>query len=250
MDEANWGHYVEHARQYIDSGRIEEEELGYKRVVERALKGMRDALAGNPDVPGDGALAGDGEEGMRDALAGNPDWAGAWGKETKVRRWIDNLCDWRAADHLENWFRTDPRGSRDALGRLWAPRDLSRGPGGQPVSDEEVIDRIRAFAPRMPDEIKGRGTRMRPISVLLMALGAERCPPFKTKEFTATYARLGHPRPARGSDEAGLYKHALRFLDRFIDEARRGGLDRPADRLEAQSVVWALRNQFAARKED
>ena len=226
MDEANWDHYVEHARQYLDSGRIEEEELGYKRVVERALEGMRDAL-----------------------LAGDPDWAGAWGK-TKVRRWINNLCDWRDADHLDDWFRTDPRGSRDALGRLWAPRDLSRGPGGQPVSDEEVVDRIRAFAPRLPEQIKGRGTRMRPISVLLMALGAERCPPFKTTDFTATYARLGHPRPARDADEAGLYEHSLRFLDRFIDEARARGLDRPGNRLEAQSVVWALRNQFAARKED
>ena len=227
MDEANWDHYIEHARQYIDSGRIEEEELEYKRAVERALEVMRGAL-----------------------LAGDPDWAGAWGKKANIRRWLSNLCGWRGADHLKDWFRTDPQGSRDALQRLWAPGDLSRGADGQPVSDEEVIDRIRAFAPRMPDGIKGRGTRMRPISVLLMALGADRCPPFKTTDFTATYARLGYPRPARDADEAGLYEHALRFLDRLVDEARARGLDRPGGRLEAQSVVWALRNQFAARKED
>ena len=224
MDEANWDHYVEHARQYIDSGRIEEEELGCKRETERELQVMRDAV-----------------------FAGDPDWPALW-KKAKLQ---PRLCDWRSRDHLGRQFQRDPQGSRDALQRLWAPGgDLSRGADGQPVSDEEVIDRIRAFALRMPDEIKGRGTRMRPISVLLMALGAERCPPFKTTDFMATYARIGHPRPARDADEAGLYKHALRFLDRFIDEARAGGFDWPADRLEAQSVVWALRNQFAARKED
>ena len=57
MDEANWDHYIEHARQYIDSGRIEAEELEYKREVERDLEVMRGAL-----------------------LAGDPDWAGVMEK--------------------------------------------------------------------------------------------------------------------------------------------------------------------------
>ena len=224
MDEANWDDYIEHARQFLrQPDRIEEEELGYKRATERDLKTMRDAV-----------------------LAGDPDWAGPFMKGSS-RGGFNNLCGWRHADHLENWFRTDPQGSRDALQRLWAPGDL---PGETPVSDEDVLDRIRAFAPRMPEQIKGRGVRMRPISVLLMALGADRCPPFKTTEFTETYSRLGYPQPARDADEAGLYEHALRFLDRLVDEARARGLDRPGDRLEAQSVVWALRNQFAARKGD
>ena len=224
MDAANWDDYIEHARQFLrQPGRIEEEELGYKRAAERDLKTMRDAV-----------------------LAGDPDWAGPFMKGSS-RGGFDNLCGWRHADHLGNWFRTDPQASRDALQRLWAPGDP---PGEAPVSDEDVLDRIRAFAPRMPEQIKGRGVRMRPISVLLMALGADRCPPFKTTEFTETYSRLGYPQPARDADEAGLYEHALRFLDRLVDEARARGLDRPGDRLEAQSVVWALRNQFAARKGD
>ena len=223
MDEANWDHYIEHARRYLrQPGRIEEEELGYKRAAERDLKTMRDAL-----------------------LAGDPDWAGLFMKGSSRNR-FNNLCDWRDRGHLENWFRTDPQGSRDALQRLWAPGDL---PGEAPVSDEDVLDRIRAFAPRMPEQIKGRGVRMRPISVLLMALGIERHPPFKTTEFKKTYRRTGYPEPAPDADEAGLYGHALGFLDRFIDEARKRGLDRPGDRLEAQAVVWALLNQFPDRKE-
>ena len=226
MDEAKWNEYIEHARRYLTSGRIEKQELGYKREVEQDLKVMRDAL-----------------------LAGSPDWAGAWGSKAKFRRFLNNLCNRFNRQHLEDWFRTDPQGSRDALGRLWAPGDLSRGADGQPVSDEEAIARIRAFAPRMTADVKGPGTRMRQISVLLMALGAERYPPFKKTEFNKAYERTGCPGPPDDADEAGMYEHALGFLDRFVDEARKRGLDRPADRLEAQSVVWALENQAAGDRQ-
>ncbi len=225
MDEANWDDYVEHARRCLDSGKLKNEE--YKREAERDLKMMRDAL-----------------------LEGDPDWDGAWRSKARFRRWLNNLSNRFNRQHLEDWFKTDPERSRDALGQLWAPGDPSRGADGQPVSDEEAIDRIRAFAPRMTDAIKGAGTRMRQISVLLMALGAERYPPFKTTEFTATYARVGYPGAPPDADEAGLYEHALGFLDRFIDEARKRKLDRPSDRLEAQSMVWVLANQFADRQPD
>ena len=222
MDEAKWDDYIERARQYFDSGEVEKRELEYKRKAERDIEGMRDAL-----------------------LAGDPNWAGLFMKGSSRSR-FDNLCDWRDRGHLANWFRTDPQGSRDALQRLWAPGDL---PGEAPVSDEDVFDRIRAFAPRMPEPIKGRGTRMRPISVLLMALGAERYPPFATRVFWNTYVLLGYRKPHQDADEAGLYEHALGFLDRLIDEAQARGLDRPSDRLEAQSVVWMLAKGFPDRKE-
>ena len=223
MDEANWDDYIEHARQYLDSGQIEKRELEFKRKVERDIEGMRDAL-----------------------LAGDPDWAGPFMKGPSRSR-FDKLGDWRDSDHLENWFRTDPQGSRDALQRLWAPGGR---PGEAPVSDEDVLDRIRAFAPRMPEQIKGRGTRMRTISVLLMVLGAERYPPFATKAFSNTYVRLSYRKPHQDADEAGQYEHALRFLDRLIDEAQARGLDQPSDRLEAQSVVWALATYFPRKEPD
>ena len=223
MDEANWDDYIRHAKRCLDSGKIDEDELEYKRAAERDLQTMRDAL-----------------------LAGDPDWAGPWGSKTDFRKRLDNLCDRRTRQHLEDWFKTDPEGSRDALGRLWMPRDPSQAADGQLVSDDEAIARIRAFARRLPREVvSGTGTRMRVIAALLMALGAERCPPFKTTEFNATYARLGYPQPVPDADEAGLYEHALRFLDQLIAEARKRRLDRPVDRLEAQSLVWMLEHQCA-----
>ena len=224
-EEANWDAYIKRARRSLDSGEIEKDELEYKRAAERDLQTMRAAL-----------------------LAGDPDWAGPWGSKADFRRRLDNLCYWQERQHLENWFKTDPTGSRDALAGLWAPGGPSREPDGRPVSDEDVVGRIRAFSSRLPEQMKGPGSRMKPISVLLMALGAERYPPFQTTPFNVTYARLGYPPPAPDADEAGLYEHALGFLDRLIDEARKRGLDRPADRLEAQSVVWVLENQFRRLK--
>ena len=220
-EETNWDDYIEHAQRYLDSGRIEKDELEYKRAAERDLQVMRGAL-----------------------LAGDPDWAGVM-KKADFRRHLNNLCNRFQRDRLHDWFERDPQGARDALQHLWGLGDLSPGADRQAVSVEEAVDRIRAFARRLPKEVvTGTGTRMRVIATLLMALGAERCPPFKTTEFNATYARLGYPPPASDADEAGLYEHMLRFLDRFIAEARSRGHDRPADRLEAQSVVWALENQF------
>ena len=38
------------------------------------------------------------------------------------------------------------------------------------------------------------------------------------------------------------YEHALGFLDRMLDEARRAGQEWPSTRLDAQSVVWWSRD--------
>ena len=81
---------------------------------------------------------------------------------------------------------------------------------------------------------------MRPISVLLMALDAEQYPVFMTTVFKSAYTFTGFEEPRKDADEAGLYAHAITFLDRFIEEARKRGRDTPGTRLEAQSLVWAL----------
>ena len=82
---------------------------------------------------------------------------------------------------------------------------------------------------------------MRPISVLAMALGVDQYPVFMTTIFGRAYELTGFEGPPRDADEADLYAHALAFLDRFIEEARKRGRDTPGVRLEAQSLVWALR---------
>ena len=211
MDEARrWDDYIEHARRCGIEG-----ELKYKRETERDLKVVRDTL-----------------------LASKPDWAGLLRKRP-LNEHLANLCGKWAFPPLVKWTRENlDNTARNALERLWEDGDRITAAN----APTEAVRRIRDFAGRLPKDKSSGGpaSRLRPISVLLMALGAERYPPFKKTEFYSAYGRTGYPGPPDDADEAGLYEHALGFLDRFVDEAQARGLDQPSDRLEAQSVVWVL----------
>ena len=115
-----------------------------------------------------------------------------------------------------------------------------------------VAKRVRIFSDLLPVSgttregnypmgIRGAGTRMSIISVLLMGLDVEQYPPFKVSVFSAAYKRTGYDHPPRGANEVVLYEHALGFLDRFIEEARSRGVHL-RDRLDAQSVVWMIQD--------
>ena len=45
--------------------------------------------------------------------------------------------------------------------------------------------------------------------------------------------------PPKRTDEGTVYEHALGFLDSLVERAKANGFDRPCNRLEAQSLVWA-----------
>ena len=113
-----------------------------------------------------------------------------------------------------------------ALQAFWAEGTLS------------VIDRIRPFSNILPRAVASRpGATTNLASVLLMGLDAEQYPPFKITAFMGAYERTGYDMPERGADEAELYKHALGFLDRLIEEASKRGL--PLNhRLDAQTVAY------------
>lgn len=74
-------------------------------------------------------------------------------------------------------------------------------------------------------------------SYLLMGLAPEKFPTIKRRVLNRAYDVLNYPRPS--SDDSGtVYEHALKFLDRVLIEAQKRGMQRPRDRLEAESVVW------------
>ena len=211
VEAATWDEYIECVRPYVATGRIDTDELNYKREVARELGGVRKAV-----------------------LSGNVNWLDLL-KDVNPDH-VNNLCGWRGRDDLLKWFDTDPDGASDALVRLWEPHEQS---SGQATPTDDVTERVRAFAGRLPqDVILGAGTRMRPIAFLLMGLDAERYPPFRTTTFGTTYELTGYQAPPTDADEAALYEHALGFLDRLIEEADK--LDRPRTRLEAQSVVFGI----------
>ena len=151
----------------------------------------------------------------------------------------NNIVNWQQKPPFIDWVRENPDEALSAMREIWAD-------DGRTLST-----RVRAFADRFPRTVtSGKGMRLTTISVLLMGFDAERYVPFKPALFRTAYESVGYGQPRADADEAALYEHALGFVDRLIDEVRAAGLGRPANRLEAQSVIWAIRsfgNEIEAR---
>ena len=173
-------------------------------------------------------------EGLRPALDAVRDGRSDWPSLVAAGVTLEHdLFDWRAGEPLKNWFKSGSDEALRALRTLWAEEDVSPG------------DRIRAFFGLVPADlaVKRKGTGLRPVSVLLMALGPD-YPPYKFRQFDRAYRRTGHPRPPRDADEGAAYEHAVSFLDRLVDCCA----ETPRDRLEAESILWQM--EQAAQYDD
>ena len=138
------------------------------------------------------------------------------------------IINWRNHSKLTDWIDGNVDEALDALSGMWSEDD--RTPG----------DRIRAFDGSLPESVFSRGatgTRLNVASYFMMGIDPQRYPPYRRKPFRAAYERLSYPQSSV-ADSGGEYEHALDFLDRVLEEARRRGMDWPDTRLEAQSVVW------------
>ena len=198
-----WDEFVRRARQYVDSGRLESEEIEYKAEIGRRLVAAREAVLANSDD---------------------------WGRlvNAGMINSNNNLIHYIQISKFHDWVKESPNDTLTALQALWTQDDVS------------VTDRITAFCNLFPWSVTGgAGTRMTTASVLLMGLDVEQYPPFRVGVFNEAYERTGYDKPERDADEAALYEHALGFLDRFIEEAAERGLTL-RHRLDAQSVVWGI----------
>lgn len=204
-----WDKFVKEANALIDSGKLDEDETDFKLSLGQELSRARTAVLG-------------GAENWRDILL-----------EGRVLREEDgHPMDWRSVFDLRDWFAESPNDALEALRTLWQQSQIS------------ISERIRAFNKLLPREPKihgQEGIRARIISVFLMGLDATKYPPFATNTFRSAYRQTGYPRPQRNADEAELYGHALRFLDRFLEESKSHGV-LLRHRLDTQSAVWHWRN--------
>ena len=173
-------------------------------------------------------------EGLRPALDavrnGGSDWPSLVAAGVSLEH---DLFDWRAGEPLKNWFKSGSDEALRALRTLWDEGDVSPG------------DRIRGFFGVVPADVpvRRKGTGLRPVSVLLMALGPD-YPPYKFRQFDRAYKHTGHPQPPKDADEGAAYEHAVSFLDRLIDCSA----ETPRDRLEAESILWQM--ERAAQHEE
>ncbi len=203
-DRGLWGDYVRRARAYVGSGRLASEEVDYKVKIGSRLAEARESV-------------------LEDA----EDWS------NKVKAGlVDNLIHRIEQSKFRRWINESPDDALLALQAIW-------------VGDDTSVDQaLRDFGELLPPSVSsGLGTRTTLMSVLLLGLDAEQYPPFMVTVFEEAYGRTGYPLPESGTDEVGLYDHALNFLDRFIEEASARGL-MINNRLEAQSLVWAIRKSY------
>ena len=198
-----WSEFVRRAQEYVDTGKLESEEIEYKVEIGRKLAAAREA-----------------------ALSGADGWASQ--VSTGVANSTNNLIHHIPMARFRNWVIGSPDDALKALQALWTRDEVS------------IAKRISDFSKLFPPSVtSGAGTRVNTASVLLMGLDVEQYPPFRVRLFNDAYDRTGYDKPEQSANEATLYGHALDFLDRFIEEASARGLAL-RHRLDAQSVAWAV----------
>ncbi len=136
---------------------------------------------------------------------------------------------------LVEWCETYPDVALRALQDMWQ--------GGNTPPDKRVrdfLDLVPVEQIRVQKNFNSLSQRLTPVSVLLMALGPD-YPPFRWTPFDQVYGYLDYPKPYAGADEGATYGHMVAFLDHLVERARELGIERPRNRLEAQSIVWWLK---------
>ena len=214
-----WDEYVKLAQRYVESGNLEKDEYNYKVVIGNNTAAARDSV-----------------------LEGQKDWAQLL--ESALVK--DQPIPWRGRTfrRFNSWYLDRPNSALEALRAIWTT-DLEPG-------DASIHERIHSFCQVFTsDVISGTGTRATIASALLMGLNVEDFPPFRKGKFTDAYRFTGYDEPESGFNEATLYEHALEFLDQFLVEAEKRGLDWPyRNRLAAQSVVWQISGRVENRLKD
>ncbi len=207
QEPGTWDYFVGRARDYLVTGKLKEEELDYKEDIGRALTEIREFVLRGDDV-----------------------WLGKL--LTVNRRYKGNPVYWQIIDNFNDWCRETHEKALEALQLLWAD------------DDSTTAERITAFRERMPESVSTSGaSRMALISYLLMGLDVYRYPLFKYTEVNMACELANFERPVMASDENTYYAHTLRFLNRFIREARKRGV-KLNNCLEAQSVAWSIANNM------
>ena len=199
-----WDQLVERARQYLEGGFVDELEIKYKLEIGHKLASIRRDIRSGAPITDDMARR------LRNALTGE-----------------NNLVDWRDVDNFCKWVMNQREDALNALRALWDSM-WSNSNGFQLLA--------KHLEPHM-----SRASRTNLISVLLMGIDPKDLPPYRASAFNWAYDQSGYARPEEGLSENDEYGYAVGFLDRFIAEAARRGLDLP-DRLYAQSALWLTQN--------
>lgn len=197
---------LKHIPSYVANGSLDEA-LKVELRIARRFKTVRDELAKGGGKDWHRCL----QEAVDQALE---DWPkGYWGKKAHLR---------------ESYTKWPPKQARVALSGLWGAK-------------ASLPNRITTFASAYPYREGNEWTRVRVISTLLMACGGRDHPHVYWARMKQAYRETGYRLPPKGQrTEANLYLNARDCLEQVVTRARKVGLQRPRDPLEAWLVIRDL----------
>ncbi len=138
-----------------------------------------------------------------------------------------NPVNWRVSSAFWNWYTSDPQSGNQALAVLWQEADA--------IPVEERTDALLSQIPW--DAIRGYSARLSLTSLLLSGIDPLKYPYYRSTPFENAYRLVGYPPPPDSSQH--IYRHAIEFLDRVIQEASKRGVT-IRDRLDGQGIVWFM----------
>jgi len=195
-----WADYIHWARRFYEEPDFDRDERDYKlEVADRLKEAMAAFKAGADWLP------------LLRRAFGSP----------------NNLTNWQLNDSFLKWCKADPDGASAVLRAIW---------------DEALpaASRFEEFFARLPKSVASTpGGRICLGSFLHMANDATKFPIYRATPFKVAYRLTGAPHPEKGASEWAVYEHALRFLDRVVEEAKEAELEL-RDRLDAQGLVWSI----------
>ena len=196
-----WAQFVHWARRLYEWPEFDATERNYKLLIAELLGQARDALDGENWI-----------ESLKTAF-----------------KHPYNLTRFNIHNSFLKWCQAEPEQAQTALAAIWK-------------SDLPARERIRRFAETLPENVlRGRATRLRMASVLMMGVGAGNYPVYQVTALDRAFELTGYGRPGDEADEAETYDHALGFFQQMVQEASKRGL-KLRDRLDAQSLLWLMVN--------
>ena len=194
-----WAQFVHWARRLYSWPEFDEVERDYKLRIAGLLGQARDALDGENWI-----------ESLKTAF-----------------KHPYNLTRFNIHNSFLKWCQAEPEQAQTALAAIWK-------------SDLPARERIRRFAETLPENVlRGRATRLRMASVLMMGVDAGNYPVYQVTALDRAFELTGYGRPGDEADEAETYDHALGFFQQMVQEASTRGLNL-RDRLDAQAVLWLM----------
>lgn len=200
--EPGWPTFLYWARRFYQMPNFEAEERNYKL---KAVESLNDS---------------------RDRLLDGGDWVSGL-KHGFTNKWNNLVSHWQFVPFLD-WVEAGGPVAAEALAHLWTTDS---------IGVEERLDRFSDFLPA--HVLSGPGVRCNLAVYLLGAVDPVRWPNYKVVATTRAFDLARYPYPTPGLSMGQLYRHALGFFDRILEEANFVGVGL-LDRLDAQGVMWSV----------